>query len=130
MATHHGKNGVVKVGSNSVGEVTDFSIDINTEVADDTQMGDAWNTHLIGQNSWSAQITANWDPADTNGQVALAEGASVTLHLWSYGAATGAKGKTGTATVTKIAGSVPMRNKTSITFSVTGNGALSDETAS
>lgn len=128
MTTSHGKNGIVKIGSNTLAELTEFSWETSAETADDTAMGDAWNTHLIGQKSWRGQATCNFDSSDTNGQVALAEGASLTFNLYPLGAATSTKYKTGTATVTKVAPSVPLRNKIAVTFSFEGNGALADAT--
>lgn len=128
MSTHHGKNGIVKVGANTVAEITDWSYEISGEVADDTAQGDDWNTHLAGQKSWTGEATANFDPTDTNGQLALSELASVTLNLYAYGSDTGKKYKQGTATVTKVGVSVPLRNKVTRTFSFQGNGPLTDQT--
>lgn len=130
MSTHHGKDGIVKVGANTVAEMHDWSVEENAATVDDTAMGDSADTHLVGQTNWSGQATAGFDPTDTNGQLALTVGASVTLNLYPYGSTTGKKYKTGTATVTKVGIAVPMRNQTTRTFSFQGNGALSDATAS
>lgn len=124
MATHHGKDGVVKVGSNAVAEVKEFSVESGVEVADDTVMGDAWKTHLTGQKQWSGSLTCNWDETDTTGQEALTEGASVTLNLHPEGADTGDKYLTGTATITSITLSASLDGVVTRAFQFQGNGAL------
>jgi hypothetical protein len=128
MATHHGKNGVVKVGSNAVAEVDRWSARESVDTVDDTAMGDAAQTHLTGIPGWSGQITCHWDETDTNGQEALTIGASVTLNLYPEGAASGATYKTGTATITEIGLDVTKNGVVSREFSFTGNGALSQTT--
>ncbi len=92
MAVHHGKLGKVKIGTtNTVAEVTKFSISESVSTADATSMGDTAETHTVGIPSWSGKIEANYDPADTNGQVALTIGASLTLGLYTEGDGTGKK---------------------------------------
>ena len=49
MATHHGKEGVVKIGANSVAEIVDFNVDENAAVVDDSAKGDSWDSHLTGR---------------------------------------------------------------------------------
>lgn len=129
MSTHHGKDGLIKVGANTLNELTDWSYETNAATVDDTESGDDWDSHLVGQKNWSGQATCNFDPTDTNGQLALTEGASVTLTFYPYGSTSGKKYKTGTATVTKVASTVPLRNKVASTFSFQGNGALADGVA-
>jgi hypothetical protein len=128
MATHHGKEGVVKIGANSVGEVVDFNVDENAAVVDDSAKGDDWDTHLAGRNSWSGSITCHWDPADTNGQEALTVGASVSLVLYPSGSGSGDAKLTGTATVTRRGASSPLEDVVSQTFDFQGNGALTHGT--
>lgn len=129
MGTHHGKDGVVKVAANTVAEVKEFSVESQTEIVDDTVMGDAWKTHLAGQKSWSGSLTCNWDETDTNGQEALTDGASVTLNLYPEGADTGDKYLSGTATITGITVGAAVDGVVSRTFTFTGNGALAWATA-
>jgi hypothetical protein len=128
MATHHGKNGVVKVGANTVAEVTEFSIEEDAPVADDTAMGDTARTHLAGIPGWKGSATCWWDETDTNGQEALTKGASVTLNLYPEGAGAGATYKTGTATITGITLNVQRDNTVTRSFTFEGNGALTQTT--
>lgn len=128
MAVHHGKNGKVKLGANVVASVTRWSLNQSVPVADTTAMGDTATTHIPGIPSWTARVEGNYDPADTNGQVALTIGASVSLKLYSDGDASGKKYWTGTATVSGISREVPMGDRVTFSIDLTGNGALTSAT--
>lgn len=128
MATHHGKNGVVKVGSNTVAEVQSFVVNEEVGTADDTAMGDTSETHLVGIKRWDGNLQCSWDETDTNGQEALAVGNSVTLNLYPEGTGSGATYKTGTATITKITLDTKREGVVTRAFDFKGNGALSQTT--
>ena len=46
MATHHGKEGVIKVGSDVAGEVTGFTLETTGDVVEDTQLSDAAKSYI------------------------------------------------------------------------------------
>ena len=48
MTTHHGNEGTVKLSTNEVGEIKNFTVEQSVDVADDTAMGDTWRTHKVG----------------------------------------------------------------------------------
>jgi hypothetical protein len=127
MATHHGKDGTVKVGSDTLGEIKDFSLNISVDTAEDSAMGDSWKTHLVGMKEWDGDVTCHWDLDDT-AQMALDIGASVTLALYPEGATSGDKFYTGTASVVKIGVKTPMGDVVEQSFSFRGNGALTEST--
>lgn len=129
MATFNGNAGVVKIGANTVAEVLDFSIDETANTVDDTVLGDSATTHLSGLNSWSGSINCYWDDTDTNGQVALTIGASVSLALLPEGATTGDAQYSGTVTITGISRAVANDSTVTQSFTFTGNGALTIGTA-
>jgi hypothetical protein len=124
MATSHGKGGLVKVGTATVLETTGWSLTETAETVDDTAHGDDWRTHLVGQKSWTASVTANLDTADSTGQGALTVGASVTLKLYPDGADAGDREYTGTATVTSVSPNNANDALNTISFECQGNGAL------
>lgn len=130
MAKHHGKNGKIKVSTNQVAEVTAWTITETVGVSDTTAMGDAAQTHLTDIPGWTAQVTAHFDPADTNGQNALTIGASVTIGVYSDGDASGKTYFTGTASVTNIGRSGALTGAVAFTADLTGNGALSRQVVS
>lgn len=129
MATHHGKDGVVKIGTDTVAEVTEFNVESGVDVVDDTVMGDTWKTHLVGMKEWSGSLSCQWDETDTTGQEAMTEGASVALKLYPEGADTGDKYLAGTATVTRITLAASKEGVVTRAFQFQGNGALAWATA-
>tara|TARA_B100000427_G_C15518610_1_gene599318 strand:+ start:2469 stop:2858 length:390 start_codon:yes stop_codon:yes gene_type:complete len=122
MATHKGASGVVKVGANTVAEVKSWSLDLTSETIEDTAMGDTARTYLSGLTSASASVDCFWDETDTNGQVALSPGSSVTLVLYPEGADSSDTYYTGTAIVTgkSITGSFDGMVEASISATYTG----------
>lgn len=127
MATHWGFEGVVKLGANTVAEVTEFEFTEKVDPVDDTAMGDPYKTHIAGSGikSWEGSMTCHWDELDTNGQVAMTVGASVTLNLYPEGATTGDIYWTGTASITERGQAQKMDGETiKANFSFMGNGAL------
>lgn len=130
MATFHGKNGLVKVGADpgaqAIAEVKKFSVKTSAKVADDTAMGDDWETHIAGQTvkNWSGSLGCNANQGDTNGQAALVAGASVILNLYPEGAPSAAHYLTGTATITEDGVDADMSSAVQRSFSFQGNGPL------
>lgn len=130
MATFKGNDGVVKIGTNTVAEVTAFSLTQGAATMDDTALGDTYDSHLVGTLNWSGSIDCWWDDTNTTGQGAMTNGASVTLVLLPEGAAVGAAQYTGTATITGIDTSNANNTTVTASFSFTGNGALTIGTVS
>jgi hypothetical protein len=128
VTTHIGNQGKVKVGSSFVAEVKEFSLSVEATVADDTVLGDTWETHLVGTKKWSGSITCQWDETDANGQETLSVGASVTLGLYPEGSDSGATYLSGTATVTQVAYNVSLNGVVTRAISIQGNGALAEST--
>jgi hypothetical protein len=124
MATHIGNNGSVKIGANTVAEVTAWSLSEASNTSDDTVIGDTSQSHLVGTLSWSGSVTCYWDETDATGQEAMTAGASVDLHLLPDGATTGDIDFNGTATITGIERSVGLDSTVTASFSFTGNGDL------
>lgn len=124
MGTHHGNEGIAKVGANQIAEVVAFSVTETAEVADDSVKGDAARTHLLGKTSWTGNITCRWDETDTNGQEAMTIGASITLNLYPEGDASTDVELTGTATIINRTLNSPLDDTVEMTFELQGNGAL------
>jgi hypothetical protein len=130
MANHHGTEGVVKVGANTVAEVTGFSFTATAEYAEDTTLSDTaktYNTTAI--TSWNGSITAFWDETDTSGQVALVAGSNISLVLAPEGTDSGDTRYSGNALITEITRNVQRGAITEITFNFIGNGALTAATS-
>ena len=102
MATHTGSAGVVKVASNTVAEVRNWSLDQTNDTVETTKLGDTVKTYSATQNSSSGTLECFWDETDTSGQVALTIGATATLNLYPEGATTGDTYYTLSAIVTSV----------------------------
>lgn len=124
MANHTGNGGVVKVGSNTVAEIRDFSISETAETIDDSTMGSTARTKKTGMTSASGSMTCFWDETDTTGQGAMTVGAAVTLNLYFEGAASGATYATLSAIITEAGVSSTFDGMVEATFSFEANGAV------
>lgn len=101
MATFHGRSGQVFIGANQVAEVNEFSLELNAEFADDSNINDQDKTsHADPIRSGTGTLTCWWDDTDTNGQEALNVGESVTLLLRPEGTGAGLNQLSFTARVT------------------------------
>ena len=130
MANHHGTEGLVKVGANTVAEVNGFSFTVTAAYAEDTNLADTATTYNVTAiTSWNGTVSAFWDETDTTGQVALAPGANVALVLAPEGVAAGATRYSGNALITEITRNVQRGAITEITFNFIGNGTLSVATS-
>lgn len=128
MATHSGHEGLVKIGANTIAEITSFSYEETAATIDDTELSDTATTMIAGQTSWSASIEGHWDETDTNGQVAMTIGASVTLGLYPEGDTSGDKYRSGTGIVTSLSVGNSSGSTVSFSASVQGSGSLSSST--
>jgi hypothetical protein len=128
MATHVGTSGVVKVGADTVAEVTGFTIDQSADVVEDTSLTDTSKSYLSLRNDATGTIECHWDETDTTGQGALTIGANVTLNLYPEGADSGDTYYTGTAIVTGLSQSVSLDGVISRTVNVQFSGGISTTT--
>lgn len=128
MATHTGNGGAVYVGANAVAEIRDWSLEQTSEVVADTTMGDAWVTNKATLKSWTSSFNAYWDETDTNGQEALTVGSEITLNLYPEGNSSTSTYWSGSCIVTSVSKSASFDGMIEASFSVTGNGALTQST--
>lgn len=120
MAVYKGYSGNIKVGTSTVGEMSEWTLDVSADISDTSAFGDEWKKKTALQKDWTGSCTGRLDPADT-GQVALAIGAEVNLEF--YIDAT--KKFVGAAIVESISRSAAVAGVIEVTFNFTGNGALS-----
>ena len=124
MAVHKGSEGVVKILTNTVAEVRDWSLEDTAETIDSTQLSDSAKTFEVGTTSWSGSVNAFWDETDTSGQGAMTAGASVTLNLYPEGATSGDTYGSGDAIISSISKSGGIDGLVEASFSFQGTGAL------
>jgi hypothetical protein len=128
MANHKGSEGVVKVGSNTVAEVRDWSITISADTIEDTAMGDSARTYKPSLTSATGSISCYWDESDTTGQGAMTAGSEVTLNLYPEGDDSGDTYYTLSAIITEEGASASFDGMVEATFSFSANGAVTTAT--
>ena len=129
MATYTGNSGVIMIGANAIGEVRSFTIREEAPRIEDTVLGDTNRTYKADIPSVDGTIECLFDPADTNGQVAMTNGAEVSLVLRPLGTGAGKPNYTVTANITGIDGpNVQFGEMIGITYSWAAAGALTKGT--
>ncbi len=130
MATHHGKQGVVMIGANTIAEVTAFTYTQTAEVADDSACGDTYRTKKVGLFDASGSITCHYDPSDANGQDIMSIGAEVTLLLYfEDGSSSGETEWSVIAIITEVTKTLERDSITEHSFNFEGNGAPTEGAA-
>lgn len=124
MAKVNGRDGLVKIGANTVSAVTAFSLEESMAPVDDTDLADTATTFVAGDTSWTAQIDCHWDKADTTGQGAMTIGASVSLVLQPEGDVSGDETRSGTALITGRSSANAKGAMVTQSFTLQGTGAL------
>ena len=128
MATHKGSEGLVKIGSAVVAEVTGFSFDETCDTIEDTALSDSARTYVADYTSFSGSIDCMFDETDTTGQGAMTNGASVAIDLFPEGADSSDTYFSGTAIITSISRANAMGAMVTASFSFQGTGALTTGT--
>ena len=124
MATTKGSAGVVKVGSNTIAEVTDFSFEENSSEIETTALGDSARSFVSDLIGWSGTINCFWDPSETKGPQAMSTGASISLALYPQGADSSDNYASGTAIFQGISRSNGIGSIVTASFSFKGSGGL------
>ena len=123
MATHHGKEGVVKAGGTAVGELTGFTLETTGDVVEDTALTDATKSFVAGRTSFSGTLEMHFDETDSP-QTTLIAGASIAFILLPEGNSSGDRSFTGTGIVTGMSVNNSMDAIISRTVTFQGTGAL------
>jgi hypothetical protein len=128
MATHVGKGGAVYVATNAVAEIKDWTLDTSSATVGSTTMGNDWETSKATLKSWSASFNAIWDDSDSTGQGALVEGAGITIKIYPTGNTSGYIEWSGACIVESVSKTGSVDGLVEASFSVTGNGAMTEAT--
>lgn len=128
MATHIGRDGIVKVGSNAVAELRSFSIEETGDTVEDTVMTDTARTFISTLTSFTGSADVYWDETDSSGQGALTVGSSVTINFYPEGDTVGDTYYSGTAIVTGVSRSASFDGMVEASITLQGSGALTAST--
>ena len=123
MATHHGKEGVVKAGGTAVGELTGFTLETTGDVVEDTALTDSTKSFVAGRTSFSGTLEMHFDETDSP-QTNLTAGSSLAFILLPEGNSSGDRSFTGTGIVTGMSVNNSMDAIISRTVTFQGTGAL------
>ena len=123
MATHHGKEGVVKAGGTGIGEITGFTLETTGDVVEDTALTDATKSFLAGRTSFSGSLDMNYDETDSPQQT-LTVGSSIDFVLLPEGNSSGDESFTGSGIITSMSVTNAMDAVISRTVNFQGTGTL------
>jgi len=128
MATHKGSEGTVKSGANAIAEIRSYTITETADTLEDTTMGDSSRTYLASLKTFTGSIECFWDETDTNGQLTLDPGSTVTINIYPEGSTSGDTYYTGSVIVTEKSITASYDGMVEASFSFQGTGALSETT--
>jgi hypothetical protein len=128
MATHKGSEGTVKSGANAIAEIRSYTITETADVLEDTSMGDSSRTYLASLKTFTGSIECFWDETDTNGQLTLDVGSTVTINIYPEGSTSGDTYYTGSVIITEKSITASFDGMVEASFSFQGTGALSETT--
>lgn len=124
MAVMAGNAAALKIGANVIGEMDQWSLDVQTGLEETQAFGDTWKERTATIREWSGSGSGRLDTADTNGHVALKTAflAGTTVALRFNVDGTNYYG--GNAFV-QASFSAPENGVITVSYTFTGTGALS-----
>ena len=128
MATHFGKEGVVKAGGTGIGELTGYTLETAADVVEDTQLSDATKSVLAGSTSFSGSLEMRYDETDSPHQT-LTAGTSISFVLGPEGDGSGDEIFSGSGIITGMSVNVGLDAITTRSVTFQGTGTLTRGTA-
>lgn len=125
MGRHTGKNGKVKFGSNFVGALTGFDINVASDTVDLTAAEDEWKENEGTYKSWSGTVSLRLDHADA-AQAASNAGDTIAFEGYTEGDTTGRTYFSGNIILTGADVSAPYDADVGRTYRFIGDGALTE----
>ena len=123
MAGLAGKDGSVVIGSDTMEETNNWSLDLGTDMHEDSALGDEWKSKVAGLSEWNATVETSWlmsDTAQVAVQNAFLNKTTVTPKLYTNAS----NYYTGTAYISGLSISDPVDGIVTCSMSLTGTGAL------
>lgn len=124
MTAISGKDGKVTDGTNTLAEISEWSLDIDADVLEVTKFGDGWRVKIVGLKDWSGSFAGRWDMSDTLGQKAFQDallgGTTKTLRLY----ANATQYYSGTAIIEGLSVEAAVDSTVDTDWSFQGTGAL------
>lgn len=130
MAATAGVDGSIKIGSNVIGYIDNFSLNINQGVADTSSLGKMWKESIETVKDWSGSLSGSLDYEDA-AQKAIVDkflGTDRTLVTLDF-VISPSLSLSGTASLSSISIGASVSDKVTISCNFTGNGALTEKSA-
>lgn len=127
MAISTAADGVIKSGATAVAEITGYSVEYTSDTVESSVIGDSARTYEATLKSFTMSIDAFFDPADT-GQGTLDPGASISFSIYPQGEDSGDTYYSGSGIITSRNISTSNGEMITATFSVQGDGDLTEAT--
>lgn len=123
MAVLKGKDGSISAGLNNLANITSFTINEEADTLETTSMGNAGYKTFVGSlKSWSGTVEAIFDDTDT----AVGTGSEITLTVLVDDGSSTQVQYSGSCIVTSKSVEVGVADLVTVTFEVTGTGALTE----
>jgi hypothetical protein len=126
MGRHTGKNGMFKIGSDTILDLRGFDITETVSDSDTTACGDAAANHETLTTSFSGSVDVLHNSDDTVQSVRA--GDVIAFQGYTEGNASGREVVSGSATVTEVGRSMTYNSEVTKKISIKGRGALSIDT--
>lgn len=124
MAGIAGHAAAAKIGTDTILEMSEWSLDIERAMEDDTEFGDTWEAQVSTVGKWSGSVKGRWGATGTQQaaiQTAILAGTSIALRLY----VNASNYYSGTAYPTKMSPAATVKGLVEVDISFTGTGALS-----
>ena len=123
MAVLKGKDGSISAGLNNLANITSFTINEEADTLETTAMGNAGYKTFVGSlKSWSGTVEAVFDDTDS----AVAVGSAITLTVVVDDGSSNQVQYSGSCIVTSRSVEVGVADLVTVSFDVTGSGALTE----
>ena len=123
MAVLKGKDGSISAGLNNLANITSFTINEEADTLETTAMGNGGYKTFVGSlKSWSGTVEAVFDDTDS----AVAVGSAITLTVVVDDGSSNQVQYSGSCIVTSRSVEVGVADLVTVSFDVTGTGALTE----
>ena len=131
MGIHTGVSGLIKWDSNTVGELTGWSLDIQQDVIESTNINASARSFKPGITSWTGTADVMWDETDA-AQIAfdtdLASVAAKTMQFLPQGNDSSDTSYTGSALITALSKTASVNGMITSSISFQGTGGITRAT--
>jgi hypothetical protein len=120
MAVLTGKSGAITFATGYDQHCNNWTIEISTDVFEDTELGDSWRTRVVGINEWSGSFDCALDEDSFSNLTAAGIGEAAASASFQYAGATGQI--SGSIVITGATINATTTGANSVSFTFVGSG--------